>query len=80
MTIVGVASRGTVEEMADFVARHDLDHVDNIADVDGEVWAANGIGGQPAWVFVDGDTGETTTQFGGLGVDGLNAAIDELAG
>ena len=64
--------------MADFVKRHELEHVDTIADVDGEVWAANGIGAQPAWVFVDGETGEATTKFGELGTDGLNAAIDDL--
>lgn len=80
MTIVGVAGRDNVEPMAEFVARHDLDVIDHIADVDGEVWNLNGIGGQPAWVFVDGETGETTTQFGALGTEGLSAAIDKLAG
>ena len=78
VTIVGVSSRDTVAAMAEFVARHDLDLIDHVADVDGTVWAINGIGGQPAWVFIDGETGETETQFGALGVPGLDDAIDEL--
>ena len=62
------------------MARHDLGHVDHIADVDGSVWARNDVVGQPAWVFIDGETGETRTVFGGLGEDGLNAEIDALTG
>lgn len=75
---MGVASRDTEDAMVDFVARHDLDVIDHVADVDGEVWAANDVVGQPAWIFVDGETGETETQFGALGVEGLGQAIDEL--
>lgn len=78
MTVVGVAGRDTVDAMAEFVDRHGLDLIDHVADVDGQVWGANGIGGQPAWVFIDGETGEATTRFGALGTDGLDAAIDEL--
>lgn len=66
--------------MADFVARHGLDHIDHVADVDGEVWALNDIAAQPAWVFIDGETGETEKVFGPLGVEGLEAAIDRLQG
>lgn len=80
VTILGVASRDTIDEMAEFVARHDLDVIDHVADIEGDVWAANDIVGQPAWIFVDGETGDTETQFGELGVDGLNQAIDDLAG
>ncbi|MPZ74846.1 MAG: hypothetical protein GEU74_16815 [Nitriliruptorales bacterium] len=80
MTIVGVAGRGEIPAMAEFVARHQLDHIDHVADVDGAVWDANRIGGQPAWVFVDGESGTSKTTFGALGVAGLDAAIDELVG
>ena len=64
--------------MAAFVARHGLDHIDHVADVDGTVWALNGMAGQPAWVFVDAETGAAEKAFGALGVEGLNAAIDAL--
>ena len=66
--------------MADFIARHEVDLIDHAADVDGEIWKRNGISGQPAWVFVDGETGATTTKFGALGEDGLRAAIAEHLG
>ena len=81
MTIIGVPSRDTVAAMRDFVARHDLSHIPQAADVDGEVWAANEVIGQPAWVFVDGASGQTATvtrHLGALGGDGLAARIDEL--
>ena len=77
---MGVAGRDEVGPMEEFVARHDLGHVDQIADVDGAVWARNDVVGQPAWVFIDGETGEVRTVFGGLGEDGLNAEIDTLTG
>ena len=64
--------------MNDFVARHQLAHIDHLADVDQQVWALNDVVGQPAWVFVDGETGETKKVYGALGVDGLQTAIDEL--
>ena len=66
--------------MAEFVARHDLGGIAHAADVDGVVWEINGIPGQPAWVFIDGETGETTTQFGALGAEGLTAAVEQLRG
>jgi hypothetical protein len=80
VTIVGVSGRDTVAAMAEFVQRHDLGHIDHAADVEGTVWDANGVGGQPAWVFVDGESGEVTTQFGGLGEQGLTEAIAEHLG
>lgn len=80
VTIVGVGGRDNLEPMEEFVARHDLGHIEVIADVPGDVWAANGIGGQPAWVFIDGETGAVEKAFGGLGEEGLNAAVDKLSG
>lgn len=71
VAIVGVASRDTTARFEEFVDRHDLHHVPHIADTDGEVWQRFGIVGQPAWVFVDGDSGETEVEFGPLGADGL---------
>lgn len=78
MEIIGVASRDTAEAMAAFVERHDLGHVPHAVDADGQVWAAFGIRGQPAWVFVDGATGEHTVTFGALDPDELTARLREL--
>ena len=80
VTIVGVSGRDTVAAMLQFVDRHGVDTIDHVADVDGEVWDINGIGGQPAWVFVDGTSGEAATKFGALGEEGLRAGISEHLG
>lgn len=80
MTVVGVASRDTKAEMAAFVQRNKVDNIDHVADVDGSVWDINGVAAQPAWVFVDGETGAASTSFGELGVDGLTAEIKKLTG
>ena len=66
--------------MLEFVDRYGLDVIDHAADVDGVVWNANGVGGQPAWVFIDGQTGKATTKFGALGEEGLTAGIAEHLG
>jgi hypothetical protein len=76
--IVGVASRDTVEQMEAFVTRNGVDALDHVADPDGKVWDINGVPAQPAWVFIDGETGQATTQFGEIGQDGLTAGIEKL--
>lgn len=78
--IIGVGGRDTTANMARFVERHDLHHVRQIADESGEVWARFGIVGQPAWVFIDGETGEQRRQIGALGAAGLQQGIEDLAG
>ena len=74
--IVGVAGRDSLAEMQSFVDRHELGDVVNVADVDGSVWERFGVFGQPTWAFVDGETGEITVQFGGLGQEGVLAAFE----
>lgn len=64
--------------MADFVARHGLDHLDHLVDDDGAIWAEFGVTTQPAWVFVN-DDGSTRTLVGALGGDGLRDEMDALA-
>jgi hypothetical protein len=66
--------------MEDFVARHDIDHVRHIADVDGAVWQRFGVVGQPAWVFVDGESGGTERVLGALSTAELTARLESLAG
>lgn len=73
-----MAGRDTPEQIADFVERHDLGHVRHAIDVDGRLWAPFGIVGQPAWVFVDGATGESRVTFGALSTGQLTARLEEL--
>ncbi len=75
---MGVPSLDTVGAMRDFVERHDLQDLPHAADVDGEVWKANGIVGQPAWVFIDGETGEQAQHLGSLGEQGLTEVVEQL--
>lgn len=71
-------SRDDEAAMAEFVDRHGLGHVRHAVDLDQVVWNAFGIRAQPAWVFVDGDTAQATTQFGTLTPEELDAALGEL--
>jgi hypothetical protein len=75
--IVGVAGRDSIEPMRDFVARHDLDHVIQIADVDGSVWSRFGVGGQPTWVFVS-SAGEVERVFGPISDNDLQARLARI--
>lgn len=65
--------------MEEFVTRHDLDGVPHIADPDGEIWEQFGVVAQPAWVFVDGETGDTDRVLGVLPASDLEARLAALA-
>ena len=65
--------------MAEFVGRHALEHVPNAADVDGAIWQRFGVTGQPAWVFIDGETGEAERVYGAIGEQGLAERLEALA-
>jgi len=78
--IIGVASRDQRPAMQDFVARHGLEDMVNIADVDGEVWRQFGVVAQPAWVFLDTDAGTGDRVLGALPRADLEARLDALSG
>jgi hypothetical protein len=81
VTIVGIAGRDRIDRMQEFVERHGLDGVTlQVADVDGVVWHAYDVFYQPAWVFIDGDTGAEELVRGGLGLEGLEARVAALTG
>ncbi len=75
-----MAGRDDIEAFEGFVARHGLEHVPQIADVDGAVWDRFDVHAQPSWVFIDGETGAAETLFGALGADGLTEHIEGLRG
>lgn len=77
--IMGVAGRDTDAAITDFVERHELGHVRHAIDHEEQVWQAFGILGQPAWVFVDGTTGESSVTFGALTEEQLLARLEELS-
>lgn len=75
-SLIGVAGRDTVEQMAGFTERHGLQDMVTIADVSGEVWERFGVFGQPTWAFVDGETGQVEVAFGALGTQGVLDAFE----
>jgi thiol-disulfide isomerase/thioredoxin len=75
--IIGVAGRGGIDEMRDFIDDTGTGGMTHVADEAGGVWNAFGIFAQPAFAFID-DTGEIETFVGGLRADDLADRIEEL--
>ena len=73
----GMAWRAVEREA--FVTEHGLEQVPQVADPDGEIWQSLGIAAQPAWAFVDGETGQVERVLGALTPSDLQARIDALA-
>lgn len=66
--------------MEEFVSRHDLGHVRHIADVEGDVWQQFGVVAQPAWVFIDGESGQPERVLGVIPEGQLEDRLESLAG
>jgi peroxiredoxin len=77
--IIGVASRDEVPAMEDFVARHGLSDMVNIADVDGQIWEQFGVVGQPAWVFLDAEAGTGERVLGAIPTPDLESRLEALS-
>jgi len=78
VTVIGVASSGSVEEMQAFVDETGAGSITHVADVPGDVWRAFEVVAQPTFVFVD-DDGRTQTFSGGLPQSALVDAMEQLA-
>lgn len=79
VTVVGVAGRDAVPAMEEFVAQHQLQGLTHVADVEGQIWQQYGIVGQPAWVFIDGETGRAERVLGAIPEGDLQSRLDALA-
>ena len=77
VTVVGVASSGTLQEMQTFVDETGADSFTHVADVEGDVWRQLGVVAQPTFVFVD-DDGRSQTLSGGLSQAALVDAMRQL--
>ena len=78
VTVIGVASSGSLEEMQAFVDETGAASITHVADVPGDVWRAFEVVAQPTFVFVD-DDGRTQTFSGGLPQAALVDAMKQLA-
>jgi hypothetical protein len=77
---LSIAGRDEVEPMRAFLERHDLAGLmPHLADLDGDIWARFGVGGQPTFVFVDAE-GEVERVFGAMPEDELERRLDVLTG
>lgn len=63
--------------MNEFVGTYGIGDFTNLADIDGDVWAEFGVVSQPAWAFIN-DDGSVETRLGGLGLDGITEAAQQL--
>lgn len=63
--------------MRDFVAKYGLDFPQAI-DGDGTLWASFGVPYQPAWAFIDGETGATETILGAMSEAQVQEQLDRL--
>jgi thiol-disulfide isomerase/thioredoxin len=68
--VVGVAGRGELSAMEDFVADTGTGGLTHVVDADGDIWSAYGVFAQPAFAFLSGD-GEVEVFVGGLGEEAL---------
>jgi thiol-disulfide isomerase/thioredoxin len=75
--LVGVPGRGELDAMREFVDDTGTGSITHLADLDGAVWSAFGVYGQPAFAFID-DSGDVEVFIGGMGGDALAERIDEL--
>ena len=53
--ILGLAGVSNTDNMQHFVDRHDLYHINHVADISGEIWRGFDINYQPWWIFVNDD-------------------------
>jgi thiol-disulfide isomerase/thioredoxin len=77
VNIIGVPGRGQLDEMVEFVDDTGTGAMTHVADLDGAIWSAFGVYGQPAFAFID-DDGSVEVFIGGMGGDALAERIDEL--
>lgn len=75
--VVGVAGRGQVPEMKDFVRETGTGALTHVVDDSGSIWASYGVAAQPSFAFIN-DDGTVKVFIGALGKDGLTKQMDAL--
>ncbi|WP_395153494.1 redoxin domain-containing protein [Ilumatobacter sp.] len=77
VNLIGVPGRGQLDEMVDFVNDTGTGSITHVPDLNGDIWSAFGVYGQPAFAFID-DDGSVEVFIGGMGGDALAERIDQL--
>lgn len=76
--IVGVAGRGEVPAMKEFVNQTGTDGFTHVVDADGSIWSSYGVAAQPAFAFIDAN-GKVDVSLGALSHDALTKRLQALA-
>ena len=63
---IGVASRGDLSQVKEFIERYAVTDLPHIFDDQGDIWRQYRISSQPAWVFIDAN-GNQERVIGALG-------------
>jgi len=74
---IGIAGRGKQAEMAQFVSDTGVGSFAQLADLDGSIWNAFGIYGQPAFAFINND-GTVEVFIGSLDKRSLTERFEQL--
>ena len=76
--VIGVAGRGELAEMEQFVDDTGTGSLEHLVDDDGAIWSQFGVAAQPAFAFID-DNGEMELFVGALGREALTERMQALA-
>lgn len=76
--VIGVAGRGEVPEMEDFVSDTDTGSLTHVVDDSGDIWSSYEVFAQPAFAFID-DDGSYEVFVGALGEAALTEQMAALA-
>jgi thiol-disulfide isomerase/thioredoxin len=75
--VIGVAGRGEVPEMDDFVSDTDTGALTHVVDDSGAIWSSYGVAAQPSFAFIN-DDGTVEVFVGALGETGLTQQMNAL--
>ncbi|MAK15852.1 MAG: hypothetical protein CL860_04230, partial [Cyanobium sp. MED195] len=74
---IGVASRGDLSQVKDFIERYAVTDLPHIFDDQGDIWRQYRISSQPAWVFIDAN-GNQERVIGALGDTEIRTKLTDL--
>lgn len=78
VALYGVAGRGEVPAMEEFVSDTGTGGITHVVDDDGSIWTDYGVAAQPAFAFISAE-GEVEVFVGSLSRDDLTARMQALA-
>jgi thiol-disulfide isomerase/thioredoxin len=76
--VIGVAGRGEVPDMEDFVSDTDTGSLTHVVDDSGDIWSSYEVAAQPAFAFID-DDGSYEVVIGAMGEEALTERMTALA-